>query len=160
MNLIRILQELQRYRANPNEIVYLKSIAHGKLWWIGCSGNVIETQDAQGNVIKFNQEGKIHLAGECILFPETGEPWEIYRKKMSDQYYDSLMRIGDICLGKVDETSNWVLVVYEGKLDGQYRARTGQDKTEWKYCIPYQANSGYLGRPSFPDWMIPDDELE
>ena len=68
------------------------------------------------------------------------------------------MRIGDVCLVKKNENSDWILAVYDGKIDGKYKAKVGVDSEVWEYCISFSENSSYLGRAMFPDWLIPEEE--
>ena len=45
---------------------------------------------------------------ECVFYPATKETWEAYEKKrVTDEYYESLMRIGDVCLVKDAENTEW-----------------------------------------------------
>ena len=159
MNLIKILQETHKYKKDPNEKVILDSIAHGPVMLVGFQNDQIMTIDQSRASIVFDKEGKIHPKGQCILFPGTGEQWEAWRKRLCDEFYDSMLRIGDVCLAKKDHNSDWTLAIYEGKFNGKYLARTGTEKLEWEYCISFAENSGYLGRPSFPDWMLTEEDL-
>jgi hypothetical protein len=82
-------------------------------------------------------------------------------KRLTDEYYDNLIRIGDVCLVKSEEKSDWELAIYEGKFNGKYKARKGVTTEEFQYCISYKENSSYLGRSMFPDYMLTEEgEIE
>lgn len=137
----------------------LYSVAYGPVELVGIDGDgSITVMDEEKNSYKFDSFGKIHPKGMCLLFPASKESWEDYEKRVTDEYYESLIRIGDVCLVKREEAGEWILAIYDGKFGGQYKARVGVDSESFPYCISFKENSGYLGRAAFPDWMIGDEE--
>ena len=140
----------------------LYSMAYGPVKLVGIvEGDAIQVIGENGESWVFDCMGRIHPKGMCLLFPASKETWEAYEKRVTDEYYESLMRIGDVCLVKDAEETEWKLAIYDGKFDGKFRAKVGVDSEVFPYCISYQENSGYLGRAAFPDWMLNEgNEIE
>ena len=140
----------------------LYSTAYGPVKLVGImSDETIQVMGEGGESWKFDSMGRIHPKGMCLLYPATQETWEAYEKRVTDEYYESLMRIGDVCLVKDAENTEWRLAIYDGKFDGKFKAKVGVDSEVFPYCISYQENSGYLGRAAFPDWMLSEgSEIE
>ena len=140
----------------------LYSTAYGPVKLVGImSDDTIQVMGEGGESWKFDSMGRIHPKGMCLLFPATKETWEAYEKRVTDEYYESLMRIGDVCLVKDAENTEWKLAIYDGKFDDKFKAKVGVDSEVFPYCISYQENSGYLGRAAFPDWMLAgENEIE
>ena len=139
----------------------LFSTAYGPVDYVGIdTDGTIWVKDGLGNKYKFDKMGRIHPKGMCVLFPSSGEAWEAYEKRVTDEYYESLMRIGDVCLVKRGENSEWILAIYDGKFDGKFKAKVGVDSETFEHCISYAENSGYLGRAAFPDWMLGNEGSE
>ena len=140
----------------------LYSTAYGPVKLVGImEGDVIQVMGEGGESWKFDSMGRIHPKGMCLLYPASKESWEAYEKRVTDEYYESLMRIGDVCLVKDAENTEWKLAIYDGKFDGKFKAKVGVDSEVFPYCISYQENSGYLGRAAFPDWMLSEgSEIE
>jgi hypothetical protein len=155
--LIELVGQTIKYKKNPN--LKLMSMSYGPVTFKEISGNKIIVEDENGKRFEFDQYGRIHPRGSCLLFPETKESWEAYLKRLTDEYYDSMIRIGDVCLVKRNENSDWILAIYDGKFDGKYKAKVGTESEVFPFCISYSENSGYLGRAMFPDWML-DNENE
>jgi len=145
-----IIKRILKYR-----IPELYSTAYGPVVFdqIGPLDKIIVKGEDQ-KVWTFDCMGRIHPKGMCLLFPASKESWEVYEKRITDEYYESLMRIGDVCLVKSDEGAEWKLAIYDGKFDGKFKAKVGVDSETFPYCISYAENSGYLGRAAFPDWML------
>ena len=156
MTLVEIISKVLKYKKDRN--LCLHSSAYGPVKLISCRPSEIVVEDEFGKEFKFDLYGRIHPKGSCLLFPETKESWEKYSSRIVDEYYDSLLRIGDVCLVKREDQDDWCLAIYDGKLDGKYRAKVGIDSELWKYCISYSENPSYLGRAMFPDFLIPDEE--
>ena len=140
----------------------LFSTAYGPVTFVGIEANdVIAVKDEEQAIWKFDNMGRIHPKGMCLLFPVTNESWEAYEKRVTDEYYESLIRIGDVCLVKSGENTEWKLAIYDGKFDGEFKAKMGIYSETFPYCISYSENSGYLGRVAFPDWMLTgENEIE
>jgi hypothetical protein len=156
--LSNVIKDVLKYK---KEKLRLKSQAYGEVELVGIqSDNKIEVSDYQGTSFMFDEYGRIHPKGKCLLWPETGESWDSYLKTIIDEYYDSMIRIGDVCLVKKDEQSEWRLAIYDGKFDGKYKAKVGVESEIFPYCISYSENASYLGRAMFPDWLIDENEPE
>jgi len=153
--LVGIIARIQKFKKGT---LKLFSMAYGPVELISNGPEQIKVSDYKGDTYTFDAYGRIHPKGSCLVFPETKESWEAYAKRIFDEYYDSLMRIGDVCLVKKNENSDWILAVYDGKIDGKYKAKVGVDSEVWEYCISFSENSSYLGRAMFPDWLIPEEE--
>jgi hypothetical protein len=152
-----IIKRILKYRTPE-----LFSTAYGPVVFkeIGPEDTIV-VQDSGGQIWRFDCMGRIHPKGMCLLFPASKESWEVYEKRVTDEYYESLMRIGDVCLVKSDEGTEWKLAIYDGKFDGKFKAKVGVDSETFPYCISYAENSGYLGRAAFPDWMLSEgSEIE
>jgi len=153
--LSEIIKRIQKYR-KPEVF----STAYGPVEFEGIDiDGTIWVKDSLGNKYKFDSMGRIHPKGMCLLYPSSKENWDIYEKRVIDEYYESLIRIGDVCLVKRNENSDWTLAIYDGKFDGKFKAKVGVDSEVFEYCISYAENSSYLGRAMFPDWML-DGESE
>ena len=114
-------------------------------------------------ILKYKKPELFSMAYGPVTFDQIGPDDVIiaYEKRVTDEYYESLMRIGDVCLVKSDEGTEWKLAIYDGKFDGKFKAKVGVDSEVFPYCISYQENSGYLGRAAFPDWMLSEgSEIE
>lgn len=154
--LIETITLIQKFKKDKEFKMY--SPAYGPVKLRGIVANNIEVYDSNQKLFSFDAYGRIHPQGKCLLFPDTGQTWEAYKNSIIDSYYDSLLRIGDVCLVKKDENDDWSLAIYDGKLDGKHKAKRGVDVEYFKYCISYPENSSYLGRAMFPDWMIPEED--
>ncbi len=151
--LSELIKRIQKFRVPE---VY--STAYGPVTLEGIEPDgKIWVKDEGGLKFKFDPFGRIHPKGMCLLFPSSHESWEAYEKRVVDEYYESLMRIGDVCLVKKSEEDDWKLAIYEGKFDGKYKAKEGVDPEVFEFCISYKENSGYLGRAAFPDWMLKEN---
>jgi len=148
-----IIKRILKYK-----VPEIYSLAYGPVKFVGIvEGDTIQVMGDGGESWKFDCMGRIHPKGSCLLFPSTKESWEAYEKRVTDEYYESLMRIGDVCLVKKEEGSEWTLAIYDGKFDGKFKAKVGVDSEVFPYCISYSENSGYLGRAAFPDWMLGEE---
>ena len=155
--LVSIIKRVQKFKTPPGQLI-LYSPAYGTVEFYKFSDNGgIQVKDYSGDVFMLDAYGRLHPKGCCMLFPETKESWETYLNAVINKFYDSKLRIGDVCLAKETETSDWVLAIYDGKFDGQYRAKASSEVSTWRYCISYSENSSYLGRSMFPDWMLPEE---
>lgn len=153
-----IIKRILKYRTPE-----LYSTAYGPVTFVGIVGSndTIQVKDEAGVIWNFDCMGRIHPKGMCLLFPASRESWEAYEKRMVDEYYESLIRIGDVCLVKSSDNEEWKLAIYDGKFDGKFKAKVGVDSEVFPFCISYQENSGYLGRAAFPDWMLSEgSEIE
>ena len=154
-----IIKRILKYK-----IPDLYSTAYGPVKLVGIMSDetiAVVGENAEKESWVFDSMGRIHPKGMCLLYPATKETWEAYEKRVTDEYYESLMRIGDVCLVKEAENTEWKLAIYDGKFDGKFKAKVGVDSEVFLYCISYQENSGYLGRAAFPDWMLSEgSEIE
>ena len=153
--LIEMIARVLKYKKDKN--LQLKSLAYGSVVLVTNGPTEIIVRDEEGKEYRFDSYGRIHPKGSCLLFPETKESWEKYTNRIIDEYYDSLLRIGDVCLVKKEDPDDWRLAIYDGKLDGKYKAKIGVEPELWKYCISYSENPSYLGRAMFPDFLIPEE---
>ena len=153
--LVSIIARIQKFKKEQLDFF---STAYGPVKLISNGPEQIKVSDYKDDIYSFDAYGRIHPKGSCLLYPGTKESWDAYEKRIIDEYYDSLIRIGDVCLVKKNENSDWVLAVYDGKIDGKYKAKIGVESEVWEYCISFTENSSYLGRAMFPDWLIPEDE--
>ena len=122
--------------------------------------------DYKGKIIKepisqvfYNRFGKVFDSGECLLFPDNKcGSWIDFIQVQIKAEHEKELITGSICLVKRKYEDQWILAVYNQKVDTSYQAKVGKDYELFKYCISFENNKEYLGRESFPSWLIYNPE--
>lgn len=155
--LISVIKEIAKYKDLKD--VTLVSLAHGPVILISCENDSILVKNSlKEETYCFDNMGRLFETGTCLLYPPREfKTWTEFKKACVDDYYNSFLRSGDVCLVKKDDMSEWSLAIYQGKWDQGFSAKQGKDPETFKFCIPYTKNEGMLGRVLFPDWMLDDD---
>lgn len=117
--------------------------------------------DVEGK-IAYDSYGRVFESGESLLFPDNKYlDWNIFLKTIVLSEHDKELKLGEVCLVKTSYSSPWCLAIYNGKKEDQtYKARLGKEEEIFPYCISFSHNKEYLGRESFPSWLICDEEFD
>jgi len=107
------------------------------------------------NNVNYNMYGKVFEGGECLLFPDDKcNGWKEFIKNLVIKEHEKELKQGNVCLVKRNYADPWVLAIYNQKVDKDYQAKVGKDYEFFKYCISFENNKEFLGRESFPEWLI------
>ena len=154
--LVSILLEVSRHVGLAGR--EFMSLAHGPVVFKEIKDSRIYVTQNE-DTYSFDDCGRLYPKGHTLLFPSPTETnWNAWKQEVINEYYNSLLRSGDICLAKKTLNDPWVLAVYSGPWEGGMLARVSTGNEKFEKCITYKSNEELLGRVSFPDWMIQEEE--